>query len=48
MLLGGHALCTEASTISEVLPQPVNEVDHAVKIDGNEDQNRALGHCTIL
>ena len=31
----------------EVLPQPVDEVDPAVEIDGNEDQNQALGRCTI-
>jgi len=31
----------------EVLPQPVEEVDHAIEIDGNEDQNQALGRCTI-
>jgi len=31
----------------EVLPQPVDEVDRAVEIDGNEDQNQALGCYTI-
>ena len=29
------------------VPQPGDEVDHAVEINRNEDQNQALNRCTI-